>query len=409
MRESQDQSIFHLIGLSNRPAPTLPVAVQALITEHRIFSGGKRHYALVKDQLPAGHRWIEISGKMSALMEAYTACNEDLVVFVSGDPFFYGFGNTLQRLLPKAKLQSYPHFNAIQLLCHKTQTNYNTLTAVSVHGRDWSGLDQALIQDQPLIGVLTDAEKSPAAIAARMKQYHFGHYEMVVGENLEGTEERITHGSLAELAGQSFAPLNCVLLQRAAPRPRPFALADADFIPLPGRPNMMTKQAIRLNTLQACALDRARTFWDVGTCTGSVAIEAKRHFPALQITVFEKRPECTEIIQGNAERFSTPGIQAVIGDFFDLTLEDYPLPDVVFIGGHGNRLAEMIQRLYRLNPAAKLVTNAVQASTIAVFTETLQALPFTLDTTTLRVDHHNDITILVATPAVSAAAKPFAL
>ena len=151
---------FYLIGISNHPTPTWNSDVLQLIKKSTVFSGGKRHYQLVKSFLPDNHHWIEISGKMDALMEHYKMVDASIVVFASGDPFFYGFGNTLQRLLPNAKLKAFPYFNSIQLLCHKTQTNYNQLKTVSVHGRNWSALDEALINRNTLIGVLTDDKKN---------------------------------------------------------------------------------------------------------------------------------------------------------------------------------------------------------------------------------------------------------
>ena len=174
---------FYLIGISNHPTPVWNKDVLQLIKESVVFSGGKRHYQLVQSFLPKTHRWIEISGKMDALIEQYKTIDTSIVVFASGDPFFYGFGNTLQRLLPNAELQAFPYFNSIQLLCHKTQTNYNQLKTVSVHGRDWSALNEALINRNTLIGVLTDNKKTPSEIAKRMLQYGFDNYTIMHNMN----------------------------------------------------------------------------------------------------------------------------------------------------------------------------------------------------------------------------------
>ena len=385
---------FYLVGISNHPVPKFDTEIKQLLREHTVFSGGKRHYNLVRPVLPSHHQWIEISGPIPGLIAQYRLVTAPIVIFVSGDPLFYGFGNTLKRLLPKARLKNYPYFNAIQLLCHRTQINYNALKTVSLHGRTWAALDQALIKDEPLIGVLTDSQKNPATIAKYLLQYGFGHYRMVVGENLDGIDERIIAGPLEQQSRTVFAPLNCLLLSRQEARFRPFGLDDGTFNPLPNRPNMITKMAIRLNTLQACALSKATVFWDVGSCTGAVAIEAKRHYPHLEIAAIEKRKACGSIIQSNMEKFSTPGINIIIDDFFSLDLSFFSKPDVVFMGGHGNRLGEMIQRIYALNPEARLVTNAVQPATAACFKEVLLSLNFRVETTKIKVDGHNEIEIL---------------
>lgn len=393
MKHEDTHIDFYLIGISNHATPKWDDAALELINASTVFSGGKRHYALVKPYLPPNHRWIEISGKMEVLMQQYTKVEGAVVVFVSGDPFFYGFGNTLQRLLPKAQLKALPYFNSIQRLCHKTQTNYNVLKSVSIHGRDWSALDEALINRNALIGVLTDQKKTPAAIAQRMLQYGFDNYTITIGEALDGETEHIEQLELATCIIQTHQKLNCVLLKQIVPKKKSFGIPDADFVPLPNRANMITKMPVRLSTISALELQHKSVFWDIGACTGSVAIEAKQHFPHLKITAFEKRTVCAEIIQQNTERFSTPGIDIVIDDFFDLDLDNFEIPDVVFIGGHGGRLAELIHLIHQLNPAARIVTNAVQQSSTQIFIEELTALNYTIHTSVIQVNEHNKISI----------------
>ncbi|MEJ7661672.1 MAG: hypothetical protein WKG07_19875 [Hymenobacter sp.] len=62
--------------------------------------------------------------------------------------------------------------------------------------------------------MLTDAVRTPAAIAQRLLDYRFGHYEIVVGEDLDGPRERVGCYSLAQASKAEFLPLNCVLLRR---------------------------------------------------------------------------------------------------------------------------------------------------------------------------------------------------
>jgi len=388
---------FYVIGIGNQPIPIITGEVKTIMSHHRIFSGGKRHYELMKSSLPLNHTWINISGKMEAVIHQYKNAKTTVVIFASGDPFFYGFGNTLKHYLPKASIKSFPYFNSIQRLCHKTQTNYNQLKTVSVHGRDWSALDIALIKNQPLIGILTDAIKTPSTIAQRLLQYNFNHYSIVIGEALDGKEEVITSNhQLEDVVNKNHNPLNCVLLSRKQPKPNYFGIPDHLFVPLPNRANMITKMPVRLTTLHALHLKTATCFWDIGACTGSVAIEAKKQFPEVNVIAFEKREVCGTIIQQNKEQFSTPGIEVIIDDFFEVNLSEIKKPDVVFIGGHGNRLAEMIHKIYNINPQARIVTNAVLKSTETTFITELEKLGYHINKTTLQVDEHNKITICTA-------------
>lgn len=396
MKQTNKHIGFYLIGIGNHPAPRLNDDVLKLIQNSTVFSGGKRHYELVKSYLPKNHTWIEISGKMEVIIQEYNTFDITIVVFASGDPFFYGFGNTLQRLLPDAKLKAFPYFNSIQLLCHKTQTNYNTLKSVSVHGRDWSALDEVLINRTELIGVLTDHKKTPSEIAKRMLQYGFNNYSITTGEALDGDDEHIEELDLSVCTQKTHQHLNCVLLKQIAQKEKHFGIPDTAFIPLGNRTNMITKMPTRLSTINGLKLQNKAVFWDIGSCTGSVSIEAKQHFPHLKIIAFEKRTECAEIIQQNTERLATPGIAIIIDDFFNLNLNDFPVPDAVFIGGHGGRLKELIHTIHELNPSVRLVTNAVKESSTNIFIEELTKLNYTINTSTIQVNEHNKISIHTA-------------
>ena len=85
-------------------------------------------------------------------------------------------------------------------------------------------------------------------------------------------------------------------------------------------------------------------------------------FPHLEIHSFEIRPECKDIIQENAHRFGAPGINVHMGDFLEIDITAFPRPDAVFIGGHGGRLKEIMERvLTELSPNGVIVMNSVVA------------------------------------------------
>ena len=129
---------------------------------------------------------------------------------------------------------------------------------------------------------------------------------------------------------------------------------------------MITKMPIRLLTLQVLDLPKRHVFWDIGFCTGSVSIEARLQFPHLQIEAFEIRPECEAIINENARRFGAPGINVHMGDFlnfqFSILNSQLPRPDAVFIGGHGGRLKDIMEKVLTvLAPDGVMVMNSVVA------------------------------------------------
>ena len=352
---------FIVIGITDNPQPFFLPEVLEIIKSGKVFSGGKRHHEIVAPFLPANAQWIDITVPLNAVFEQY---HDEVVVFASGDPLFFGFANTLQREFPDAELKVFPTFNSLQLLAHRLVMPYHDMHIVSLTGRPWQEFDRALIERVPKIGILTDKQHTPAAIAQRMLDYGYIYYNMYVGEHLGNPQlEKVTTLTLEEAAQLAFSTPNCVILDgKTDEHAKPYGILDSAFMLLDGREKMITKMPIRLLTLQALDLPIKKVFWDIGFCTGSISIEARLQFPHLQIEAFEVRPECESIIQENTRRFGAPGIHIHIGDFLEKDISTLPRPDAVFIGGHGGKLKEIFQKVLTvLADDGCIVMNSVKA------------------------------------------------
>ena len=366
---------FIVIGITDNPKPWFPPEALQIISQSKVFSGGKRHYEIVAPYLPDDAQWIDITAPIDAVFEQYRlkANSQQIalfIVFVSGDPLFFGFANTIKRKMPEAEVVVYPTFNSLQMLAHRLLMPYHDMHIVSLTGRPWPAFDKALIERAKKIGVLTDKEHTPATIAQRMLEYGYTNYQMHVGEHLGNpTKEKVTTLSLEEAASTAFSMPNCAILSPVCCDTiaiKPFGLPDSAFTLLDGREKMITKMPIRLLTLQALDLPLHHVLWDIGFCTGSVSIEARLQFPHLDIEAFEIRPECEAIIHENARRFGAPGINVHIGDFRSVSCDSIAAPDAVFIGGHGGYLKEIMAKvLQHLTPDGIIVMNSVKAPKVA--------------------------------------------
>ena len=356
---------FIVIGITDNPEPFFPPEVMEIIQGGKVFSGGKRHHEIVSSLLPADVQWIDITVPLDSVFEQYQIVNrQSIIVFASGDPLFFGFANTIKRKLPEAEIVVYPVFNSLQMLAHRLVMPYHDMRIISLTGRPWPEFDKALIEHSEKIGILTDREHTPAAIARRMLDYCYTNYNMSVGEHLGNHSlEKVTTLSLEEATTCNFDNPNCVLITQKEPSLLcKFGIPDSEFTLLDGREKMITKMPIRLLTLQALELPRHRVFWDIGFCTGSVSIEARLQFPHLHIEAFEIRPECEAIIQDNAHKFGAPGINIHIGDFLETDITTLPRPDAVFIGGHGGHLKEIMAKVLTvLYDDGIIVMNSVKA------------------------------------------------
>lgn len=52
---------FYIIGIDDNGQREFQAEVREIITTHRVFSGGKRHYELMRDRLPEQYVWIDIT------------------------------------------------------------------------------------------------------------------------------------------------------------------------------------------------------------------------------------------------------------------------------------------------------------------------------------------------------------
>ena len=394
---------FYVIGISDNPLPFFPPEVLEVIRNGNVFSGGKRHHEIVKSLLPKDAEWIDITVPLDAVFEQY---HNEVVVFASGDPLFFGFANTIRRKMPDAEIVIYPTFNSLQLLANRLVMPYHDMRVVSLTGRPWPEFDRALIERVGKIGVLTDKEHTPAAIAQRMIDYGYTNYQMHVGEHLGNPElEKVTTLSLEKASQRDYTMPNCVILdavshQTSAIR-HPFGIPDSEFTLLDGREKMITKMPIRLLTLQALDLPCRHVLWDIGFCTGSISIEARLQFPHLHIDAFEIRPECEAIINENARRFGAPGITVHMGDFLKTDIASLPRPDAVFIGGHGGKLKEIMKKVLTvMDDDGIIVFNSVVAPKVLtdsqkLWDEACEELALKQDTPLhIQLNDNHPITIL---------------
>lgn len=390
---------IYVVGIDDNREQYFSPEVEQLIATHHVFSGGKRHQEILAPYLPDRARWIPVTIPLSEVFQQYRA-EREVILFASGDPLFFGIANTILRDLPEAEVKVYPFFNSLQLLAHRMLLPYQEMKVVSLTGRPWIRFDEALIEGHQTIGVLTDTTRhTPATIAERMLQYGYDNYQMTIGELLGNEEEeQVTTCTLDEVSKRTFRSPNNIILQRTALRPRPFGIPEQAFHLLNGRAKMITKMPIRLLSLSFLDLRHRQVMWDVGFCTGSVSVEAKLQFPHLSIYAFEKREEGRELLELNAQRFGTPGITGIIGDFTEMDLLEYPRPEAVFIGGHGGKMRAMMEKIVaHLLPNGVVVFNSVSAESQASFREEAISLGLAMEESIeIKVDEHNVIAVMKA-------------
>lgn len=258
---------------------------------------------------------------------------------------------------------------------------HGNMRTVSLAEQSWDALDCALIERAENIAIGTDHEHTPAAIAARMLEYNYHQYTMYVCEHPDKPEQKcVRHLTLQEAVETTFeCPNNLMIVSEGKLPPRHFGIPEEEFEALKGPTKIPTKAPVRLMMLNQLKLRQYTSFWDIGSCTGSVSIEAKLQFPHLKVTAFEIHPEGKRLLDTNSRRLGTPGINLAAGDFMKLDLYAYPAPDAVFIDGYGNKLKEMILFISEvLLPGGIIVMNCIKPKDKQLFIQGVEDAGLTM-------------------------------
>lgn len=126
----------------------------------------------------------------------------------------------------------------------------------------------------------------------------------------------------------------------------------------------LTKEEVRVITLAKARLSPGQVVWDIGSGTGSLAIEAARFIGNGKVFAVEHDREALEVLRENIGRFGLKNIVVVEGRAPE-ALVRLPQPQRAFIGGSGGAIRGIIMYLERkIARGGRVVINAVTLETL---------------------------------------------
>ena len=357
-----------IVGIGEDGREGLSGAAAAALDAARVVYGGRRHLEL------AGPLDAECRPWPSPISEAYPQIlarrGEPTCLLATGDPFHYGIGAEIARLVPAQEIAAYPQPSAFSLACARLGWPLAESACLTLHGR---ALERILPHLQPgaRLLVLSWDGATPAAVAGLMAERGFGRSVLTVLEAMGGPRERIRQASAAGFDLADIAPLNTLAVAVAAdPGARILPLAPGLDDGLFENDGQLTKSEIRALTLARLAPRLGEILWDVGAGAGSVGIEWMLRHPSLRAVAIEAEPERAERIARNARALGVPDLVLVEGEA-PLALAGLPAPDAVFVGGGVSDEGLLPALCEALKPGGRLVANAVtlegEAALLAAF------------------------------------------
>ncbi len=354
----------------------LPPAARAAVAGARLVAGGRRHLALAEAAI-TGERLPWPSPMEHAYPALLARRGSPVAVLASGDPFCFGVGVALARLVPAAEIACHPAPSAFALARARLGWSVTDVAELSACGRPLAAVVPFLQPGARLLVLSADAA-TPATLAALLRDRGLGNSAIVVLEAMGGPAERLRATTAAAFGLADIHPLNtvAVTVSGAVPHHLASGLPDALF----EHDGQLTRREIRAVTLSTLAPRRGEMLWDVGGGAGSIGIEWMLRHPANRAVAIEPDAGRVTRIGRNAERLGVPGL-AVRHGAAPEALAGLPPPHAIFLGGGAHQPGVVDAAWAALARDGRIVANAVTLETEA----TLLAAQARLGGTLLRV------------------------
>lgn len=342
-----------VVGIGADGMAGLAPASCAELRRATVIYGSPRQLDLLDDSVAAERR--EWGTPFLEGLYAIRAYDGDAHVVASGDPMLHGVGASLIRVCGADRVRVLPHVSSVTLACARMGWSVQDTEVISLMSRP---VHTAVRRGGQAV-VLSRDGAATIELARLLTETGRGASEFTVLEQLGGPRERIRTQPAQTWTLDDIDSLNVVAV-RYLPDVRVGSVLPDELLDHDGQ---LTKQAMRAVTLAALAPRPGESLWDVGSGSGSIAIEWCRSGPGCRATAFERVAERRRRIEANAVTF---GVQVNVTFDAPETFETEPPPDVIFVGGGVSQPGLMDACWEKLKPGGRLVANAVTVESEAV-------------------------------------------
>ena len=343
-----------VIGVGCDGAPLSPAAAAALAGA-RLVVGARRHLGTLA---PAGTPVVPLGSgdgvDLAQALDLMAGESGPVCVLASGDPGFFGVLRAVTARFGDARVEVHAALSSVAAAFARVGMPWDDAVVVSAHGRPLEDA-VAVAAGTGKAAVLVSPDHPPEALGKALLAAGSRPRHVHVCSRLGTASESVVTTDLAGLAGAAWDPLSVVVLvadeagEAGAKAPvLAWGLPDDRF---EHRDGMVTKAEVRAIALGKLDLPPRGVLWDVGAGSGSVAIEASRLAPALDVHAVERdEGEAARLLRNAAAHQVT--LNAVVGEA-PSALTGLPDPDRAFVGGGGIPVLDAV--LARLRPGGKVV------------------------------------------------------
>ncbi len=292
------------------------------------------------------------------------------VVLFSGDSGFYSGCGKLYGALEEeiregrlwGSLQVLPGISSVAALAARVGVSWQDGAVYSMHGKKVVNLVRK-IRRSPKTFLLTSGVADVNRLGALLEQADMEACRITVGYQLSQEGEQVLVLSPGECRRRQEEGLYVCMVENPGAKAERLThgLAGSAFL----RDRVpMTKEEVREICICKLHLHGHALVYDVGSGTGSVALEIAGLSDDIQVYAWERKREAASLIRRNREAFGLENIEVVEAEAPE-GMEGLPVATHAFIGGSGGRLREILEKLYQSNPRMRVVLNAVSLETLS--------------------------------------------
>lgn len=379
----QNKLNITLAGVGMGSQASLTKEVEQAIKEADIILGAKRMIDTYEPRLEKKPYYMagDIIPYLKKLQGNDTFYEDkNVVILFSGDSGFYSGCQSLYRSLRAetesgaldADISIMPGISSIAYLAACTGESYQDAEICSIHGRKQANLAD-IIRHNSKTFMLMSGVNDVNSLGQLLLDAGLNQCIVIAGYELSYENQEI----------MALTPIECVKLKKeglytcliknpnAGDRMLTHGKADSEFI----RDKVpMTKEEVREVSICKLRLTDKSLVYDIGSGTGSIAMEMAGLSPDLKVYAIERKPEAVALIKKNKEKFKLDNIEVIEAEAPE-GLDELPKPTHVFIGGSGGNLNEILNTLYSMNDSMRIVITAISLETIAQIKEILSAYP----------------------------------
>ena len=350
-----------IVGIGDDGVEGMTAQARRLVEAADVLVGPESCATLVPESLRGR---LVAAASIEELVERIEAAGpKRVVVLASGDPLFYGTARYVCSKLGKDRFEVVPHVSSMQLAFARVKESWEDAFLANLSGQSIERVIDR-VRSSETAGLFTSDQWPAPAVARALLDEGIDAFQAYVCENLGSPDERVTQGSLADIAKDSFASPNVMILVRkakVADKPgqvgtRLFGNPDECFLQSRPKRGLLTPAEVRSLALAELQLTPASEVWDVGAGSGSVGLEAARIAREGRVHAIEMDPDDHALIRENAARFGVMNLNPVLGRAPE-AWASLPDPDAIYVGGSGRDVAMLVEQAWqRLKPGGRLVT-----------------------------------------------------